>query len=149
MDSNGEIVSMKALSVDDILTDKIGREQVKFNPRDFPRLSKETLQEAGKPLPRKHLDILVGNPDLALQPVCEAGFRCQDCAQGRCLYRSKFGSGYVPLDLLARTDPLSIPSSTSLKQDFSTYPRSLLPGRSSRCISSGQVHSLQTQAGRM
>ena len=74
MDSNGEIVSVKAFLVDNILTDKIGREEVKFNPRDFPRLSKETLQEAGKPLPRKHLDILVGNPDLALQPLFETGF---------------------------------------------------------------------------
>merc|ERR1712112_706978 len=26
-----------------------------------------------------------------------SGFGCQDCAKGRCLYRSRFGSGYVPL----------------------------------------------------
>ena len=88
---------MKAFLVDNILTNKIGREEVRFNPRDFPLLSKETLQEAGKPLPRKHLDILVGNPDLALQPVCETGFGSQECAQGHCLCRSKFGLGYVPL----------------------------------------------------
>ena len=55
MDSNGEIVLVKAFLVENILTDKIGIEEVKFNPRDFPRLSKETLQEAGKPLPRKNL----------------------------------------------------------------------------------------------
>ena len=39
MDSNGEIVSVKAFLVDNILTDKIGREEVKFNLRDFLRLS--------------------------------------------------------------------------------------------------------------
>ena len=64
---------------------------------DFPHLSKEILQEAAKPLARKYLDILIGNPNLSLQPVCETGFGCQDCANGRCLYTSKFGSGYVPL----------------------------------------------------
>ena len=79
IDFNGEIVSVKAFSVENILTDKIGREEVKFNP--FPCVSKETLQEAGKPLPRKHFDILVSNPYLALQPVCEAGFGCQDFAK--------------------------------------------------------------------
>ena len=88
---------MKAFLVDNILTDEIRRESFKFNPRDFPRFSKETLQEAGKPLPRKHLDILVGNPDLTLKPVCETGFGCQDCAQQGCLHRSKFRSGYIPL----------------------------------------------------
>ena len=51
MDSNGEIVSVKAFLVDTILTEKIRRKEVKFNPRDSPRLSKETLQEAGKPHP--------------------------------------------------------------------------------------------------
>ena len=46
MDSNDEIVSMKAILVDNNLANRIVREQVKFNPTDFPRLSKETLQEA-------------------------------------------------------------------------------------------------------
>lgn len=85
MDSNGEIVSVKAFSVENILKDKICRDEVKFNPMFFCRLSKETLQEASKPLPRKHLDILLGNPDLALQLVCETGYGCQDCANGCCL----------------------------------------------------------------
>ena len=74
MDSSGEIFTVRAFSVENILTDKIGRDKVKFNPRDFPCLSKEVLQEAGKPLPRKYLDILIGNPDLGLQPVCITGF---------------------------------------------------------------------------
>ena len=65
---------MKAFLVNNILADKIGREDIKFNPRYFPHLSKDTLQEANKPLPRKDLYILVGNPDLALEPVCETGF---------------------------------------------------------------------------
>ena len=39
MDSNGEIVSVKAFLVENILTDKIGRDEVMFNPRYFPRLS--------------------------------------------------------------------------------------------------------------
>ena len=46
---------------------------------------------------KKHLDILIGNSDLALQPACKTGYGCRDCAKGRCLFRSKFGSGYIPL----------------------------------------------------
>ena len=69
-----------------------------FNKEDFPHLSKEVLQEAAKPLSKKYLDMLIGNPNLALQPVCESGFSCQDCAKGRCLYRSKFRSRYIPLE---------------------------------------------------
>ena len=63
---------------------------------DFPYLSRTGLEEAAKPLNKKYLDVLIGNPNLELQPVCEIGFGCQDCAQGYFLYRSKFGSGYVP-----------------------------------------------------
>ena len=83
--------------MDSILAEKIGREEVVFNKEDFPHLSKEVLQEAAKPLARKYLDILIGNPNLALQLVCESGFGCQDCEKGWCLYRSKFGAGYVPI----------------------------------------------------
>merc|ERR1711895_277323 len=97
VDSKGEIVLVKAHSVESILTEKTGRNQVKLSHDDFPRLSKEVLQEAAKPLPSKYVDVLIGNPDLALQPVCQSGFGCQDCAKGRCLYRSRFGTGYVPL----------------------------------------------------
>ena len=97
VDSKGEIVFVKAHSVESILTEKTGRNQVKLSHDDFPRLSKEVLQEAAKPLPSKYVDVLIGNPHLALQPVCQSGFGCQDCAKGRCLYRSRFGSGYVPL----------------------------------------------------
>ncbi len=68
-----------------------------FNHEDLPHLSKDVLQEAAKPLPRKYLDILLGNPNLALQPVFQSGFGCQDCTKGHCLYRSRFGAGYVPL----------------------------------------------------
>merc|ERR1712002_849575 len=96
-DSNGEIVLVKAFAVEKILEEKTGRDEVKFNHEDFPHLSKKVLQEAGKSLPRKYLDLLIGNPNLALQPVCQSGYGCQDCAKGRCLYRSRFGTGYVPL----------------------------------------------------
>ena len=113
MDSNGEVVTIKAFSVENILTDKIGRDEVKFNPKDFPRISKEVLQEARKSLPRKLLDELVGNPDLALQPLCEIGFGCKECTKGRCLYRSRFRSGYIPGGLLGRTSFLQTQSSTS------------------------------------
>ena len=54
MDSNGEIVLVKAFLVENILTDKIGREEVKLNPRDFPHLSQETFQDAGKPFQRNN-----------------------------------------------------------------------------------------------
>merc|ERR1712030_315117 len=96
-DSDGEIVLVKAFAVEKILEEKTGRDEVKLNHEDFPHLSKEVLKEAAKPLPRKYLDMLIGNLDLALQPVYQSGFGCQDCAKGRCLYRSRFGSGYVPL----------------------------------------------------
>ena len=62
--STGETVSVKS-----ILTGKIGREEIVFNPKEFPHLSLETLKEAGKALPREYLDLLVGNPDLGIQPV--------------------------------------------------------------------------------
>ena len=39
---------------------------------------------------------------MPFQPVCWTRFSCQDCAQGRCLYRSKFGSGYVPIGLFGK-----------------------------------------------
>merc|ERR1712089_65792 len=87
---------VKAFSMDSILSEKIGQEEVVFNKEDFPHISKEILQEAAKPLARKYLDILIGYPNLALQTVCETGFGCQDCAKGRCLYRSKFGSVETP-----------------------------------------------------
>ena len=38
--------------------------------------------------------------------MCETGFGCQDCAQGRCLYRSKFGSGFVPLESFGKDKSL-------------------------------------------
>ena len=83
--------------MDSILSGKIAREKVKLNPEDFPHLTKEELQEASKPLPKRHLDILIGNPDLGLQPVCRVGFGCPDCRKGRCLYKSRFSEGVIPL----------------------------------------------------
>ena len=71
MDSNRRIVNVKPFSVESILTEQIVRDEVKLNPKDFPCISKEDLQEAGEPLPRKYLDMLIGNPDLALEPVCQ------------------------------------------------------------------------------
>ena len=96
VDSKGEIVLVKAHTVESILMEKTGKNQVKLNQNDFPRFSKEVLQEAGKSLPYKYVDVLIGNPHLALPPVCKSGFGCQDCAKGRCFYRSRFGAGYVP-----------------------------------------------------
>ena len=90
VDSNGEVILVKAFSVDTILTEKVGREEVMFNKEDIPRLSKAALEKAAKPLNKKYLDVLIGNPNLGLQPVCETGFGCQDCARGHCLYRSRF-----------------------------------------------------------
>ena len=59
MDSNGGVVTVKAFSVENILTEQIGRDEVKFNQKDFPRISKDDLQEARKPLPRIYLDLLI------------------------------------------------------------------------------------------
>ena len=41
---SGEIVTVKAFSVENILTKKIGREEIKFNPKEFSRLSLDTLK---------------------------------------------------------------------------------------------------------
>ena len=85
VDYKEEIILVKAHTVESILTEKTGRNQVKLNQNDFPRFSKEVMQEAGKSLPNKYVDMLIGNPHLALQPVYQSGFGCQDCAKGRCL----------------------------------------------------------------
>ena len=50
--------------------------------------------------------MLIGYPNLGLQPVCATGFGCQDCARGHCLYHSKFGSGYVPLGSFGKDQPI-------------------------------------------
>ena len=107
VDSKGEIVLVKAHAVESILTEKTGRNQVKLSHDDFPRLSKEVLQEAGKPLPSKYVDMFIGSPHLTLQPVCQSGFRCQDCAKGHCLYRSRFGARYVPLGYFGKNNYLA------------------------------------------
>ena len=87
VESNGEIVYVKAFSVNNILCNKVRRKNINLNPGDFPRLSKEDLQEAVKPLPKRYLDLLVGNEHLGLQPACGHGFGCQDCAKGHCIYK--------------------------------------------------------------
>ena len=40
VDSNGDVILVKAFSVKTILTEKIGWEEVVFNKGDFPHLSK-------------------------------------------------------------------------------------------------------------
>ena len=40
VDSNGEVILVKAFSFNTILTEKIGWEEVVFNKGDFPHLSK-------------------------------------------------------------------------------------------------------------
>ena len=61
LDSNQEIIFVKAFSVDSILSEKIRQEEVILNKEEFPHLSKEVLQEAAKPLARKYLDILIND----------------------------------------------------------------------------------------
>ena len=48
VDSNGEVILVKAFSVDTILTEKIGREEVMFNKEDFSYLSKAVLRRSGQ-----------------------------------------------------------------------------------------------------
>ena len=55
---------------------------------------------------RSEVDVLVGNPDLAVEPVCETGFGYGDCRKGHCLYRSRFESGYVPLGSFGKDNSL-------------------------------------------
>ena len=116
VDSNGDVILVKAFSVETIVTEKIGQEEVIFNKEDFPHLSKAVLEEAAKPLNKKYLDVLIGNQNLGLQLVCETRICYQDCAQGHCVYCSKFGSGYVPLGSFGKDQPIA----TVLKHDTLT-----------------------------
>ena len=51
MSSSGEIVSVKALSVNNINTNKVGREQINLNPKEFTHLSQDVLKETVNYLP--------------------------------------------------------------------------------------------------
>ena len=88
LDSEGNKILIKAFGVDQILSEKIGRDQVTFNEDEFPDVPNEVLIKVGKALPKKYLDILIGNSNLGLKPVCNYGFGYQNCSRGRCLYRS-------------------------------------------------------------
>ena len=83
---------------------------MKFDHKDFPHLSQAKLNEIGLPLPKKPVQVLIGNPNLSLQPSCHSGFGCPDCAQDRCLLQSKFGAGWVPLGNFGGEDTTSIGS---------------------------------------
>ena len=113
VDSNGEVILVKAFSVNTILTEKIGRDEVVFKNEDFPHLSKAVLEKAAKPLNKKYLDILMENPNLGLQPVCETGFGCHHS-----------------------------PQTCHSNKNLATYSRTLLPGRSIRSLTSGKMSSL-------
>ena len=41
--TNRDTITIKAFAVDSILSGKIGHEEVKLNPEDFPHLNKEEL----------------------------------------------------------------------------------------------------------
>ena len=120
MSSSGEQINVKALSVEVILPGKKGREKLNLNPKKFPHIPVRNLKEAEKCLPRKHLDLLIGNSDLGLQPACTAGFGCTNCARNQCLYRSKFACGWVPLgsfkDNKAKDSTLKYVAHTQLVQ---------------------------------
>ena len=62
VDSNGEVILVKAFSVDSSLVEKVGREEIVLKKKDFPHFSKAVLKEAVKPLPNKYVDVLIGNP---------------------------------------------------------------------------------------
>ena len=70
MSSSGEQINVKALSVEVILPGKKGREKLNLDPKKFPHVPVSNLKKAEKCLPRKHLDLLIGNSDLGLQPAC-------------------------------------------------------------------------------
>merc|ERR1711873_371096 len=127
-DLNGDVIVIKAFAVDSILGGKIGREKVKLNPEYFPHLTKGQLQEASKPLPKKYLDLLIGNLDLGLQPVCRVGFDCPDCRKGRCLYQSRFSEGVVPLGSFFT----NVTAVSSIKDVALTKVMPLLKGHSSK-----------------
>ena len=95
--NDGSKVYIEAYSVKEILRDKVGRNEVKLKHEDFPHIPQSTLVKAGESLPKKAVQLSIGNPNLSLQPCCQRGFGCPDCEKDRCLYRSKFGCGWIPL----------------------------------------------------
>ena len=97
VDSEGNKILVKAFGVEKILSEKVGCDNVEFDQGDFPGVPKEILGRVGRVLPRRYIDVLIGNSHLGLQPVCSIGFGCSNCIKGRCIFRSRFGEGYVPL----------------------------------------------------
>ena len=100
MDSEGKKILVKAFGVEKILSEKVSRNNVKFDQGEFPGVPKEILGRVGRMLPRRYIDVLIGNSHLGLQPVCSIGFGCSNCIKGRCIFRSHFREGYVPLGSL-------------------------------------------------
>ena len=54
--------------MDKILNEKVARDKVEFNSNYLSHLLLSLLREAGKALPKKKLDLIVGNPNISLQP---------------------------------------------------------------------------------
>ena len=83
--NNGTVDSLKCFGVGEVLTGPVGRQQLLEGPKYFPMVPKEVFETVSD----KSVQILVGNPDLSLQPQCPYGFgKCSDCAVNRCCYRS-------------------------------------------------------------
>ena len=86
LDSSGRKVVIEAFGVDNILTEKVGRGKIIFNEEEVSDLPKAVIDKIAKPIPKKYVDILIGNSHLGLQPACNFGFGCKNCSMGRCIY---------------------------------------------------------------
>ena len=108
--TDGSTARFQAYSVKRILGGNVGRDRMKFEHQDFPHLIQDKLNKIGLPLPRKPVQVLIGNLNLSLQPKCHNGFGCPDCGKDRCILQSKFGAGWVPLGNFGSEDTTSIGS---------------------------------------
>ena len=90
VENNGKIIYIKAFSVNNILSNKVGRQNINIYTEDIPHLDQEYLQEAIKPLPKTYLDLLVRIIHLELQPACGHGFGYPDYTKGYCIKKLQF-----------------------------------------------------------
>ena len=76
--NSGVIDSVQCFGVLSILTVSVGRQSLVEGSMLFPHVPKEVFNE----ITNKEVQVLVGNPDLSLQPQCPKGFgNCTDCAK--------------------------------------------------------------------
>ena len=90
----------KAFAVQEIIAERIWRDQIDFKSSEFQYILCLSLIKAGKVLPQRKLNLLIRNSNLTLKPFCGNRFYYQDCKKNHCLFCSKFSFGWVTIGTL-------------------------------------------------